>query len=179
MNKKSVLTFISIFIVISSFSIVNIEQATGYEMTYRMTYGNFAIVWDINELGTNSYINWNFRSFSNQVGVKVNIMDSYDFWRYNVKKGDYGKTVSNGSELQDSGIFQLPYTSKWYVVFSINDIDALNVRTDVYVKVDFIAEKPLKMIRGLSIGLPLSSIIIAASIFGYFARKQRKLKTKT
>ena len=167
---------ISIFMIIGSLSIVNLKQANGYEMTYRMTYGNFAIVWDVNELGTDSYINWNFRSFSNQVGVKVNIMDSYDFWRYNVKLGDYGITVSNGTKLQDSGIFQLPYTSKWYVVFSINDIDAINTRTDVFVKVDFITEESIKTLLGLSIGLPLSGLVIGLSILTYFVRKRKKTR---
>lgn len=173
MNKKSMFALLST-IIIGSFLIVNYEQANGYEMTYRMTYGNFAIVWDTNELGTNSYINWTFRSFSNQVGVKVHIMDSYDFWRYNVKLGDYGIMVSDGLELQDSGIFDIPYTSKWYVVFSISDIDALNIRTDVFVKVDFITESRTKMILGLSIGLPLSILTVSSIIFiAMFKRKKK------
>ncbi len=176
MNKKGILSSILILAVISPLLFVNIEQTTGYEMTYRMTYGNFAIVWDTNELGTDSFINWTFRSFSNQVGVKVNIMDSYNFWRYNVKLGDYGLSVSDGLKTKDSGIFDIPYTSKWYVVFSINDPDAINVRTDVYVKVDFITEKSTKTILGLSIGLPLSIVIIGLVVTGFIVRKKQKIR---
>ncbi|MHA1371713.1 MAG: PKD domain-containing protein [Promethearchaeota archaeon] len=64
---------------------------------------------------------WEFNSTNPYVGLYVMAMDSSNYTNFISLTSFSAFELSNGSLIEDSGTFTIPYDSQWYVVFLNND----------------------------------------------------------
>ena len=94
---------------------------------------------------SDDYISWSFDGSSSNIDVHVLIMDSsrYAYFVNDViglgldttVNGNYLK-VSSGTESHDSGEYEVPHSSTWYVIFANVDEDQESTRLDIVVEWD-------------------------------------------
>jgi len=173
MKKGYLLLF---FFLLSLINYNNFEPVQAFEKTYNMTFGDAVGIYHTVPIGSDYVIKWSFSGDNILIGVHAGIMDKsdYDDWEF----GSITYEVSDGTEIDDSGKFHIPYEAIWYFVIYVTDIDALIDTTNVHVVVNFELDNNLPMILGLSIGIPLSLIIIIVIIiiFAVILPKRKRMK---
>ena len=135
---------------------------------------------------SSDYISWRFDGTPSNIDIYVLIMDDsrYDYFYYDViglglaatVNGNYLK-VSDGTESQDSGEFEVPYSDTWYVIFANIDNDGDSSRLDIDIEWD-----PIKIpLLSDFLAFPLIftgifSIIIFAIVCGAVSSTKHKRK---
>ena len=122
MNSKfsRKIVFIVLLTLIASFFFLNsIDFVKGAETTITSTEDVIARFVDT-KWGYN--LIWSFSCENESIGVKAELIDEENFFKYNANLSYDAILLSDGTQYSDSGSYQTKYTSSYYVVFSINEI---------------------------------------------------------
>ncbi|NHK33069.1 MAG: zinc ribbon domain-containing protein [Asgard group archaeon] len=136
--------FLVFTIIFFNLALVNNNKVSAYTDSVSLYDGQYyAFKSDIVIGGAMEFLRWSFSGSKSNVGVQVFLMDEFNYAIWGtilvlLFGFAEGYTLSNGNHVKDSGLHSVPYEETWYIVFYVNDADAMFSPTTISFTITYI-----------------------------------------